>query len=64
MPSLTETLDPQDLNTLLSELFPRNKAKDRHPSFPIKTWNNEWDVTEAEVYRVVIKRVCTTTAPG
>jgi len=52
------------VDTLLNELFPRNREKIKYPELPMKTWKEEWNITEAEVYKAVKGRICTTTAPG
>lgn len=64
-PSLTETLTQLEVDMLLKELFPRNReGKIKYPELPMKTWKEEWNITEAEVYKAIKGRICTTTAPG
>lgn len=62
VPNITETLSYLEITRLLHDLFPR--CKDKCPKIPMGVWKEEWDITEAEVHKIVRARTCATTAPG
>lgn len=63
-PGITEILDESDLNKLIIELFPKNKKKENGIDIRIDDWQEEWDVSIAEVYHVIKRRPISTVAPG
>lgn len=48
-PGITEILDESDLNKLIIELFPKNNKKENGIDIIIDDWQEEWDVSIAEV---------------
>lgn len=62
-PGLTEVLIQSQVNKLISDLFPRHVEKAPVPALSLKTWKEEWDVSEAEVYGI-LRSPATTKAPG
>lgn len=63
-PALTEVLEPGTLEELIHSLFPTDTDKRRVAFLEIPDWNEEWDVTPAEVHHVLIKRKSSNAAPG
>lgn len=64
-PGLTEVLDRETLEKLLNSLFPRNLKVDTAHDWSTFVWSDEWDITIAEVDRVIRKRSSPNTkAPG
>jgi len=60
---LTELLEPRELDKIISDLFPRDE-EDPNTLFNVNEWNEDWDVSPAEVYRGIKKKTSNNTAPG
>lgn len=63
-PGLTETIDPSELDQVLSDLFPQIIDDRDNYDVRIDTWNNEWDVTADEICRAIDEKANNSTAPG
>lgn len=62
-PGITEILNKSDLNKLIVELFPKNKKKEKKIHLQINNGEEDWDVSIAEVHRVIKRRATPITAP-
>lgn len=63
-PALTEVLDPGILEELIHSLFPTDTDERSDAFLEIPEWDDEWDVTPAEVHHVLIRRESSNAAPG
>jgi len=63
-PALTGVLDPGILEELIHSLFPTDTDERSDAFLEIPEWDDEWDVTPAEVHHVLIRRESSNAAPG
>lgn len=61
---LSETLDKDSLDRLITSLFPEGDTQRNKTDWSNWTWNEEHQITPGEVYRLLKKNVIKNTAPG
>lgn len=61
---LTETLDRDNLDTLVTSLFPEGDTQLNRTDWSDWTWEEEHQIIPGEVYRLLKKKVIKNTAPG
>lgn len=63
-PTLTEILEPDTVDRMIEKLFPPSKRNKSELQLQEEDWNEDWNITAMEVYRVTKKRKAANTAPG